>query len=280
MDGYDFKKLLNSTISNQDDFLLCIEGNRLNPLPPKHRFDWLSASIRTKLNRALYVVKFFQTKDVFIIWDAKRRRDIGGVGGYTFDLGVDWDTRIIGPDVFWSHYRELGRHNSGIYEKIYVVGLSNFDLFFQNCDTYMQFNALDDEFPHNSQRAIEEERSVHWKTKSERKKYSSSQYKRDKQFRADVLAVYGHRCAICRCNISEVLQAAHEAGYDVAHTNYDDPNHGICLCANHHLMYDNNLLKIDLDQLTIEILEEKVKNMSWYQDFIEKYDGKIIKRGI
>ena len=85
-----------------------------------------------------------------------------------------------------------------------------------------------------------------------------------------MLAAYGHRCAICRCDISEVLQAAHEAGYDVAHTNYDDPNHGICLCANHHLMYDNNLLKINLDQLTIEVFEEKIKNMPWYQDFVEK----------
>lgn len=280
MNRYEFEDKFNSTVSNCDDFFLRIANDSSKPSLPKHKFDWFSDSIKAKLNRTLFIVKFFPKQDVFIVWDNKRHKDIPDAGGSFFDLGMGWDSTITGSDVFRARYKELGRHNSGIYEKIYVVGLSNFDKFFQDYDIYMRFNALDDDFPSNSSQAIEEEKAIHWTTESKRKKYSSSQYRRDKQFQEAVFAAYGHKCAICRCDINEVLQAAHEEGYDVAHTNYDDPKHGICLCANHHLMYDKKLIGIDLKQLTIKINkdEEKIKDTLWYKHFIETYGGRIIRR--
>ena len=75
-----------------------------------------------------------------------------------------------------------------------------------------------------------------------------------------------------------MLQAAHERGYEVAKTNFDDPSHGICLCANHHLMYDRELLDIDFEKHEIVIKDKDIIRMPWYRDFLEIYGGKITKR--
>lgn len=278
MNSFDFKEKLNSNIINIDDFFVRVERDNYQQSSPQHIFQYPSDETKQKLNKATYLVKFFPKKDVFIVWDIQRHREISSAGGYTFKLGKDWDSTITGPDIFRAYYKELGRHNSGIWEKIYVVGLSNFEKFFQDCDAYMKLNALDDGFPHNSSMAIKEEKTVNWRTESERKKYSSLQHHRDKLFRDTILNAYGSKCAICRCPINELLQAAHERGYEVSNTKYDDPKHGICLCANHHLLYDHELIDIDLKMLMIFIKDERIKLMPWYREFVSKYKGKILGR--
>lgn len=280
MDGYEFQKKFHSVMHRKSDFYLCIAKRNATPIPPRHQFSTTSVKIKTALRDAQYVVKFFPDKDVFIVWDNKRHRALFGAGYYTFGLGKDWDDATTGPTAFYAQYKELGRHNSGLWEKIYVVGVENFDMFFQRCDAYMQFNALDDNFPSNDPKAKADEEAAHWKTTTERRKYSSLQYQRDQEFRKEVLGAYSHECAICRCNIEKLLEAAHERGFEVSCTLYDDPKHGICLCANHHLMYDRKLIDIDLDTLEIKVIDERVKQMPWYREFTELHKGKIAKRNV
>lgn len=86
-----------------------------------------------------------------------------------------------------------------------------------------------------------------------RRRYSLTKLQRKAEFRAQVLEAYGNQCAVCRCGIIQVLQAAHLHGYEVADTDLsaDKVEHGICLCANHHLMYDNNLIDLNLSEKTV-----------------------------
>lgn len=173
------------------------------------------------------------------------------------------------------HYKKVkdshGKFSS--YEKV---------LFFKSCDlAYFAehyallslFNADDPGFPGSCTKTKDR-----WPSEALRKKYSVRQWARDSNFREMVLAAYGHQCAICRCKTEVVLQAAHEHGYEVAHTNCDDPVHGICLCANHHLMYDKNLVDIHLQEGTVTCKDDSLLQEHWYQEFQNVYHGKIINR--
>lgn len=85
-----------------------------------------------------------------------------------------------------------------------------------------------------------------------------------------------NKCAICRCSEPKILQAAHIIA--VSEGGNDGPENGICLCANHHLMYDNELIKIDFENLTLSDVAPTVKSMPWYDSFVKDYDSKIAER--
>lgn len=84
-------------------------------------------------------------------------------------------------------------------------------------------------------------------------------YPRDPSFSRDVLAAYGHACAICGRQLG-LVQAAHI----IPHNQEDCPNHvtnGIALCAEHHKLYDDALLlpgpdrSLHLNPLRVEHLQ-------------------------
>ena len=67
------------------------------------------------------------------------------------------------------------------------------------------------------------------------------------------------------------IKAVNENGMDV-------PENGICLCRNHHKMFDSDLIKINFDTQELSFVDSKVKQMAWYNEFIIKYNGKLIKK--
>jgi HNH endonuclease len=64
-----------------------------------------------------------------------------------------------------------------------------------------------------------------------------------KQFRDDLLNIYGRRCAITGCSIVDVLEAAHVTPYLGAATNH--VTNGLLLRADLHTLLDCGLLSID-----------------------------------
>lgn len=119
-------------------------------------------------------------------------------------------------------------------------------------------------------------------SEDERKIYSSTRKQRDFHFRELVLESYDRKCAICRCPIEAVLQSAHLKGHEVAYSNLceDRPGNGICLCANHHLMYDKGIIEIDIVNHTIRVSDNKVKEMAWYKEFAAKYNKQIAVQSV
>lgn len=67
-------------------------------------------------------------------------------------------------------------------------------------------------------------------------------------FRNALLKAYDHRCAICSLSYIEALEAAHIIPWSKATESQKiSPQNGILLCANHHKVFDRNILKIAED---------------------------------
>ena len=222
-----------------------------------------------------YFVRIFECHDLFIVWDCDRRREVGGTLK-TYSCASSWEKIKWDDSPIIDYYKQLG--NCGAdkpYEKVAIVQLSFFDEFFANCEEYMSFNEFDNHFPHHDKGA--NAAAKNWSSPQKRKRYSTSKLSRDVLFRERVLEAYGYRCAVCGCDIPEMLQAAHEHGHTVVETDHDDPNHGVCLCANHHLMYDSELLEIDIPNRKYQCKAE-MHGRKWYSTFSEKEEGRFVDR--
>jgi hypothetical protein len=275
MNYEEFIRKVRSLVCDYNDFMF---GKDMESCRP----NWnISSRKQADKEKATYAVKFYESKEFFAIWDLKRHRDLKATTK-TLYISESWDDIKFSIDAFVPYYRTLETPDGDNFEKVYVVGLQNVEKFFQDYASYMEMNTLDDEFPQKSEMAKKAAAAVQWHNETEREKYSSSRYKRDARFRSVVLSAYNYQCAVCRCRAVKLLQAAHERDYDVASTNHDDPKHGICLCANHHLMYDNFLIDLDLKtnelRITGEGISEQIEDMPWYREFQEKYKGRLLRR--
>ena len=71
---------------------------------------------------------------------------------------------------------------------------------------------------------------------------------RQRVFRRAVLRAYGYRCAVCANGYHEVLEAAHIIPWASRRQALRiDVRNGICLCANHHKLFDTDVLRIGSD---------------------------------
>ena len=257
-----FKEAISKYTDNVHFLVHC--GNKCEP----------TLNIAKTIKNEKYAVKIFLDKKYFAVWDLKRHLQFGGSS--SLSIADNWNEIKLDDIPFVDVYKSLGKRNNGILEKILLVKFENFKEFFLNYEVYMSFNEFDKNFPNNNATANTEVKTIY--NEAIRKRYSTTKAYRDAKFRDEVLAAYDYKCAICRCDIQEVLQAAHECGYDVASTVYDDSRHGICLCANHHLMYDNGLIDIDIINHSININDSKLKETVWFKEFSDTYNSKIIVR--
>ena len=227
-------------------------------------------------NTAKYAIRFYSEYRVFVVWNLERRRDYGGTLDLTISKRLDQFDDELNQDTVYAHYCTFkGKNKENVNDKVMIIGISNVADFVENCDYWMAFNPEDDDCP----KGIQRKELLSWPSEKKRKEYSVKQKQRDANFRRIVLDAYGNKCAICGCNIPEVLQAAHERGYEAAKTEWDDPNHGVCLCANHHLMYDAELIDIDLKEGTVCVHAPKVPLLPWQNVFQGKYKTILVKRG-
>lgn len=87
-------------------------------------------------------------------------------------------------------------------------------------------------------------------------------------FREMVVSAYDQRCAICRLNHQELLDAAHiipdadEKGTPII-------QNGLSLCKIHHAAYDKNILGIDPDY-----------HVHIREDILLEHDGPMLKHGL
>ena len=213
-----------------------------------------------------YAIQYLCVRGVFIVWNVQGRHNCN------LNLNmkeIENTYRSYGPKAVYKLILKPDRR----YEKVLVFGSEYFYDVIKNLDVYMRFNSEDEMYQH--EKNFDDSK---WLNNNQRKKYSVQQLKRDHTFREKVLEAYGYKCAICRCDTKEVLQAAHEKEYEAANTNCDIPEHGICLCANHHLMYDRHLYDINLKTRRLENVNPKVKDSNWYKEFENLYNGKISER--
>lgn len=88
--------------------------------------------------------------------------------------------------------------------------------------------------------------------------------RRDPTFRKRVLGQTDAHCLICGTTERAILQAVHVQ--DVQYGGDDSTDNGICLCANHHLLYDRGLLDINWEEDTFSCSSSLEQRMSWYKE--------------
>lgn len=217
-----------------------------------------------------YVIKYFYWCKLMIIWNIKSK---------VFKLNGTIEDIELGDDYCKVIYQKQKNNH---LEKIVII---NEDFLFDFLDDYEAFMR----FNENDLREFSKNPEIHtfldWGNPEERKQRCILQKVRDKKFRENVLKKYNYQCAICRCDILQLLDAAHERTYEVCNTNVDMPEHGICLCKNHHAMYDQRkesdpsiyLMDIDFANNTIVINDPRIERMSWYREFLDKYQGELLR---
>lgn len=132
----------------------------------------------------------------------------------------------------------------------------------------------EDEFEEEADNSLDEDSDVgtheEFFERGERKRFVTEKI-RDYKFRKKLLEIYTSGCAICGTKFQEILQGAHVV--PVSNEGTDHQNNGILLCANHHLMFDRNLIVISED-FTVHVAE-LVKDEYWYTSLVEDNGGKI-----
>lgn len=229
-----------------------------------------------------YVVCLFPYKKVFLVWDYEMHRKYAkyGAGQSAVNLNKSWEellSRKNSPT--FPYYKKMGTTANAPYEKVFVVHVNDWRWFFQSIDAYMSFNDYDIlEDGRNVPADIAKQEDLSILDECIRKQYSSKKLQRKAEFREQVLGAYGYQCAICRCNIVEILQAAHRHGFEVAATdlNADKAENGICLCANHHLLYDHKLIDIDAQSGEVIVNNPIVQTMPSWNQFVDNGEKMII----
>lgn len=217
---------------------------------------------------AIYVHEGF---NIAVIWDLKRRRHLSkSIKNPSISIG--WEDVLPEPLEVMAYYQK-GKSGSDEYEKVLAVKTERLYSVLSEYSLYSSFNDEDINFPND---ISQESPNVDWCPRELRKKYSTERLARDARFRNNVLQAYRKKCAICRCAEEKILEAAHIIAVSVGGS--DDINNGICLCANHHKMLDNDLIAIDYENCQLGFVAESVKEMPWFKVFCDKYKGRIIDR--
>lgn len=102
------------------------------------------------------------------------------------------------------------------------------------------------------------------------------------RFRAQLMQLYDRQCAVSRCDLADVLEAAHILPYRGPQTN--DLSNGIILRADLHILFDEGLLAIDDSSLSVR-LSPSVSANKYYSEFhgielhssAEKIDPELLR---
>lgn len=200
---------------------------------------------------------------IAVVWDNKYRRENGCTSHY-FHWMQNIDSERIAQGFIDIGNKRFKTDHGLISERILIM---SFDTLVDNLNALLDLfrpEELENEVlpQSNEKQVIRGRRTI-------------SQWNRDREFRSKVLRAFEGKCAICRCAEEKLLQAAHIIA--VAAGGNDDVENGICLCANHHIMLDKQLIDIDYRKMRLSHISESVKSMPWYEAFIRN-GNELVKR--
>lgn len=102
------------------------------------------------------------------------------------------------------------------------------------------------------------------------------------RFREQLMQLYDRQCAVSRCDVTDVLEAAHILPYRGPHTN--ELSNGVILRADLHILFDEGLLSIDNSSLSV-VLSPAISSNQYYSEFqgiklhsgAEKIDPELLR---
>lgn len=245
------KKMIDSEYGND---VCCRIGNSEN----------IQYDIQNKFDYAKYAIYIHLRSNTVCVWDVSRHRNLHG--SKVMSLTDKWDTILPNKMLMKTVYKKM-RIDSGYQdERVLIMSLDTLAEIYSDLDQYMYPDEGEDGCPEAFKKELKE-------NLVERRRESVTRWNRKACFRWSVLERYNYRCAVCRCDRKELLQAAHIKG--VSDGGSDETTNGICLCANHHIMLDKELIQIDWDKNNLSFVDDSVKNMAWYKEYIEQYKNQL-----
>lgn len=214
---------------------------------------------------AIYIHKQF---GIAVIWNLDLRKD---VHVNYLSLSYNWGSLLSDEEMIRDIYKDMYHKGSGMVEKVLALKVEVLEDNFKTIRDYLLINPKDEGYSEKIDLTRYDNDCICPKPMRER--LSTSRWKRHYKFRDDILNRVDNKCCICRCREKKILQAAHICA--VEEGGNDSIDNGICLCANHHLMYDKGIIRIDFSNHTLSYVSESVKNMPWYYTFQKKYNNTL-----
>lgn len=216
---------------------------------------------------ANFLVYLNTKEEIAVIWNLKRQRQCEHCIKTQSLTKCSWKNVLPVREEIKDWYKQMGRKEENPYEKVIAM---SFDTLIYNKNNLAELLKFDKEDSDILPQIIEEENL----NSQPRTKRTVENWNRDIKFRKKVLKAYGSQCAICRCKEEKILEAAHII--PVYEGGSDETKNGICLCRNHHAMFDKNLIKIDFKNLKLSYVSDTVQSMPWFKEFSDKYNEKIL----
>lgn len=224
------------------------------------------SSIYRFTDKEVVVISYNDLKGVFVAWSAHIHNHIHA-NANTLTLTADYPREGVREDEIKCVYTYRNMYGN---EKIAFIGVNALYEFCMNFDYYLTPHSSDDAFrapalyisddDEFKKLEVGEDEVI---TFTARAKESVSRLRRDPSFRKRVLEEYGYCCIVCGCSEEKILEAAHIV--DVQYDNDDTTDNGLCLCCNHHKLYDSGLLSFDWENETFSCSSEPEHSMPWYE---------------
>ena len=158
---------------------------------------------------------------IAIVWDLAARKDYKKQIK-NLSASESWDNIKPGKGELKVHYKRMGSSRDALFEKVLILDVDTLNFILEDLPLYLKVDPDDETCP---QAVRQNEKEYDIPPAEVRKRISTSRWERDWSFRNKVLAAYGFKCAICRCDEENLLEAAHIRS--VADGGSDDVKNGI-----------------------------------------------------
>ncbi|MDD5946176.1 MAG: HNH endonuclease [Oscillospiraceae bacterium] len=217
-------------------------------------------------DKEVVVISFNKYRNVFVAWSAHIHNFIHGTAE-KLTLTSVYPSDDVQENEIKCVYTYRNTHG---FEKIAFIGINALYEFCMNFDYYLTPHSSDEGFnspalyiSYDNELKKLEAGDNEVVSFTSRAKETVSRLRRDPSFRKRVLEEYGYRCIVCGCSEEKILEAAHIV--DVQYSDDDSTANGLCLCCNHHKLYDSALLSFDWDNQTFSCSSISEHNMPWYE---------------
>lgn len=209
---------------------------------------------------------YIHSKEAFLVWNVNVLRSLGLQNA---DCGVN-GKRTIENGIQSNEIKYIYKKHKDGYEKIVLVGK---DALFEFCSHYEEYLFPNEEDVKTGESIlfasiigdyqIIDSNSININSELIRSRDLVSRARRNPKFRKEVLQKYNYTCIVCGTMEEKILEAAHIRA--VSENGSDDVKNGVCLCANHHRLFDSDELRI-CDNGTFICTSIEAKKMAWYKE--------------